>query len=248
MSSNASVKFWAVVPAAGVGRRFGGQCPKQYQSLLGKPVARWSLERILSLSNIERCVVAINPDDTHWPQLALDDSRLQTTLGGAERADSVRLALQALSDCAGDDDWVLVHDIARPCVRPGDIQTLMAELVSHPVGGILAAPMADTVKRVADQNIAATEDRSQLWAAYTPQMFRYGLLRQALTVVRQQGVTPTDEAAAIEALGLSHRVVEGQRDNIKITRAEDLAIAAAILKAQLEELRHSREGGNDESF
>ncbi|MDM3870288.1 2-C-methyl-D-erythritol 4-phosphate cytidylyltransferase [Porticoccus sp. W117] len=231
--SNAQPKYWAVVPAAGVGRRFGGSQPKQYQNLLDKPVARWTLERLLSLPNIEQCVVALGQEDGYWPTLRLDNPRITTTIGGAERADSVRLALQALDGRAGQDDWVLVHDIARPCVRAADIANLMQQLQNHPVGGLLAAPIADTVKRVSgDHQVIATEDRRQLWSALTPQMFRYGILCKALESAGQNGTQPTDEASAIEQLGLDHKLIEGQRDNIKITRGEDLAIAAAILTAQ----------------
>ena len=239
-----SSKYWAVIPAAGVGRRFGGDFPKQYQTLLAKPVARWTLERLLSLPEIEHCVVALSSEDDYWPEQGLSDTRITITHGGAERADSVRFALQALEGKASPNDWVLVHDIARPCVRPKDMKKLMMELASHPVGGILAAPVADTIKRVTDgQTIVDTVDRSQLWAAFTPQMFRYGLLLQALESARQNGVVPTDEAAAIEALGHSHQVVEGQRDNIKITRVEDLAIAAAILKSQSNESQANQAQG-----
>ncbi|UTW46182.1 2-C-methyl-D-erythritol 4-phosphate cytidylyltransferase [bacterium SCSIO 12696] len=231
--SSVHCKYWAVIPAAGVGRRFGGSHPKQYQSLLGKPVACWTLERLLSLPDIEQCVVAIGRDDSYWPTLGLDNPRITTATGGAERADTVRLALQALDGRAAEDDWVLVHDIARPCVRPTDIAKLMQQLSNHPVGGLLAAPMADTVKRVSgDNDVIATEDRRQLWSALTPQMFRYGTLRKALESAALNNIQPTDEASAIEQLGLIHKVIEGQRDNIKITRAEDLAIAAAILLAQ----------------
>ncbi|MGS2724061.1 2-C-methyl-D-erythritol 4-phosphate cytidylyltransferase [Porticoccus sp. GXU_MW_L64] len=234
--NNPTDKLWAVVPAAGAGRRFGGDCPKQYQSLLGKAVARWTLERLLAVEQITSCVVAISPDDQYWPQLGLQQPRITVTDGGAERADSVRLALQCLDGQAADGDWVLVHDIARPCVRVADIHNLLQQLANHPVGGILAAPIADTVKRVAaNGSVVATEDRNQLWRALTPQMFRYGALCKALDNAKQTGFQPTDEASAIEHAGVGHQVVAGQRDNIKITQPEDLAVAAAILTAQMEE-------------
>ena len=233
--------FWAVVPAAGVGRRFGGDpCdankPKQYQALLGKSVAQWTFQRLLSVERIAGCVVALGAEDTYWSEQGVKSPRLSFTTGGAERADTVRLALQSLQGRAHPNDWVLVHDIARPCVRSEDIERLMDELGEHPVGGILAAPMADTVKCVtADRRIEATADRNQLWSALTPQMFRYGLLQQALERALKVGFQPTDEASAVEQLGHQPVVVAGQRDNIKITRREDLAMAEAILQVQLQQ-------------
>ena len=243
---NTTPCYWAVVPAAGVGRRFASDSsgldaapakPKQYQPLLlDQSVAQWTLDRLLSVERISGCVVALAREDGYWHQYGTDDPRITLTTGGAERADSVRLALQSLAGRAVADDWVLVHDIARPCVRVTDIERLMDTLDGHPVGGILAAPVADTVKRVGnDHSIQATEDRSQLWCASTPQMFRYSVLAQALSQAVESGFQPTDEASAVEQLGHKPRVVEGQRDNIKITRREDLAIAGAILKSQQQE-------------
>jgi 2-C-methyl-D-erythritol 4-phosphate cytidylyltransferase len=232
------MRTWVIVPAAGVGRRFGGDTPKQYQLLCGKPVIEHTLERLLQLEDVQ-IVVAVSPDDHRWQPLpAFQNPRIQATFGGDERADSVRLALESIQGDAEQGDWVLVHDVARPCVRVEDIQNLMAQLASHKVGGVLATPVSDTVKRVAHQtgnasyDIAATEDRSQLWAAQTPQMFRYGLLLEGLRQALQQNYQPTDESAAIECLGHTPRVVEGSRDNIKITRLEDIAIAEAIMAYQ----------------
>ena len=228
---------WIIVPAAGVGSRFGGEMPKQYQLLLGKPVIEHTLERLLELQDAQ-IVVAVSQADILWQQIPVFQSpRIQTTLGGDERADSVRMALETLQGRAEQDDWVLVHDVARPCVRVQDIQNLMTTLTSHKVGGILATPISDTVKRIVKQaahqsDIDSTEDRSQLWAAQTPQMFRYGLLLESLQSAVQQQCPPTDESAAIEELGYTPSVVEGSRDNIKITRLEDMAIAEAIMKYQ----------------
>jgi 2-C-methyl-D-erythritol 4-phosphate cytidylyltransferase len=228
---------WVVVPAAGVGNRFGGDRPKQYQQLLGKPVIEHTLERLLELKDAQ-IVVAVSPADTQWPQLSVFQSpRIQTTVGGDERADSVRLALESLQGKAEQNDWVLVHDVARPCVRVQDIKNLLAQLANHKVGGVLATPVSDTLKRVLNQpDIDSTEDRSQLWAAQTPQMFRYGLLLESLQAAVKQQRQPTDESAAIEQLGYKPCVVEGSRDNIKITRLEDMAIAEAIMKYQQEQL------------
>ena len=233
--------IWIVVPAAGVGRRFGGDTPKQHQKLLGKSVIEHTLERLLELKDAQ-IVVAVSPADTQWQQLSVFQSpRIQTTVGGDERADSVRLALETLQGKAKQDDWVLVHDVARPCVRVKDIENLLTQLASHTVGGILATPVSDTVKRVLKRtahqsDIDSTEDRSQLWAAQTPQMFRYALLLESLLTAVKQQHQPTDESAAIEQLGYKPCVVEGSRDNIKITRLEDMAIAEAIMKYQQEQL------------
>ena len=228
---------WVVVPAAGVGRRFGGDTPKQYQQLLGKPVIEHTLERLLELEDAQ-IVVAVSSADTQWQKLSVFQSpRIQTVIGGDERADSVRLALETLQGRAKQDDWVLVHDVARPCVRVQDIKNLLTQLASHTVGGILATPISDTVKRVLKRtahqsDIDSTEDRAQLWAAQTPQMFRYGLLLESLQTAVKQQHQPTDESAAIEQLGYTPSVVEGSRDNIKITQLEDMAIAEAIMKYQ----------------
>jgi 2-C-methyl-D-erythritol 4-phosphate cytidylyltransferase len=227
------MKSWIVVPAAGVGSRFGGDIPKQYCQLLGKAVIEYTLERLLELKNTE-IVVAVSQADILWRQLLVfNNPRIQTTLGGNERSDSVRLALLSLQNKAKQSDWVLVHDVARPCVRVEDIRHLMTTLAHHHVGGVLAAPVSDTVKRVLHfPEIALTEDRSQLWAAQTPQMFRYGMLLDSLQLAAQQQFQPTDESAAIEQLGYTPCIVPGSRDNIKITQPEDLAIAEAVMLYQ----------------
>lgn len=228
---------WIIVPAAGVGHRFGGDIPKQYQQLLGKSVIEHTLERLLQLQDVQ-IVVAVSSEDTLWQSLSVfQNPRIQTTLGGEERADSVRLTLESFQGKAHQDDWVLVHDVARPCVQVQDIQNLIKKLAGHKVGGVLATPVSDTVKRVLhESSIDSTEDRSQLWAAQTPQMFRYGLLLESLQKAVQQQYQPTDESAAIEQLDYTPCVVEGSRDNIKITRLEDMAIAEAIMKYQQEQL------------
>lgn len=224
---------WIVVPAAGTGKRFGSVIPKQYQTLAGQTVIEHTLERLLAV-NAGVIVVAVHPNDSHWSRLSVfEHPRIRTVHGGAERADSVRLALECLSREAHADDWVLVHDVARPCVRVAEIRHLIDSLVDHPVGGLLAVPASDTVKRVEqDGTIVATEDRSTLWLAQTPQMFRYGLLSWSLKTAARQQWQPTDESQAVERLGHRPRVVEGSRDNIKITRREDLAIAEAIMGFQ----------------
>ena len=227
------MKFWFVVPAAGVGKRFGHALPKQYLELAGQRVIEHTLERLLAL-NPAGIAVAINGQDPLWKSLAISRHPLiRTVPGGEERADSVRLALLALASDLAADDWVLVHDVARPCITTGDLSHLIAELRSSEVGGLLAAPVSDTLKRIGNDGCSdGTADRSQFWAAMTPQMFRYGLLLKALRQCQQQQVTPTDEAMAVELLGLRPQLVTGRRDNIKITTREDMAIAETILRWQ----------------
>lgn len=232
------MNHWLIVPAAGVGRRFGGAVPKQYQTLMDRTVAETTLSRLLAVPAITHILVAINPQDFQWHQLPIAHAaRVRTVAGGAERAASVHLALAALANEAAPDDWVLVHDLVRPCVRVADIENLIAELATDPIGGILATPVRDTLKQVfddpaRDNRIQRNVPRDHLWAALTPQMFRYGLLCRALASAAAAGILPTDEAAAIEHLGLHPRVVAGRADNIKITTADDLGIAAAILRQQ----------------
>lgn len=230
------MSLWIIVPAAGVGRRFGGTVPKQYQRLGEATVMEHTLKRLLAIDS-SIILVAVNKEDDRWQQLEIiEHPRIRTVHGGEERVDSVRLALECLHSEAHVDDWVLVHDVARPCVRVSDINKLIDQLIDHDVGGVLATPVSDTVKRVLNgQDIESTEDRSQLWAAQTPQMFRYGLLNWSLKTAKRDQWQPTDEAAAVEKLGYTPQVVEGSRDNIKITRSEDMAIARAIMAYQQEQ-------------
>lgn len=233
------MNHWVIVPAAGVGRRFGSDVPKQYLTLAGKTVAEHTLERLLLLADVAAIVVAINPGDQHWAQLPIAaDPRIRRVVGGNERVDSVRSALESLVGEAATDDWVLVHDVVRPCVRRADVEKLIAAVGADPVGGILATPLRDTIKRVSEEGaqgerrILHTPAREHLWAALTPQMFRYDLLRAALASVAAAGNATTDEAAAVETLGHSPRIVEGRADNIKITGPDDLRMAEAILHQQ----------------
>lgn len=232
--TNTPSRYWIIVPAAGVGARMGAGMPKQYLTLLGKTILEHTLERLLGLPNVTGVLVALSPTDSIWPQLPVSaDPRITRIDGGAERSDSVLNALEALADQAQAQDWVLVHDAARPCITLSAIQNLCAVLVDDPVGGILAVPVSDTIKQVdANHTIVQTLDRTQLWQAQTPQLFRYGLLRASLAGARARGQTITDEASALEANGHPHRVVEGRADNIKITRPEDLALAHTILQQQ----------------
>lgn len=226
------MKPWIIVPAAGIGRRFAAPTPKQYQRVLGKTVLELTLERLLALQPQE-ILVAVNPQDNNWRQLPLVQAEpVQVVQGGATRAESVLAGLLALGGRAGQNDWVLVHDVARPCVRVEDMQCLCESLENHPVGGILAAPLSDTIKRVGDNTVVATVDRASLWAALTPQVFRFGLLKQSLQQGLEQRREITDEASALELAGHTPAIVPGNRDNIKITHNEDLALAEAILRYQ----------------
>ena len=223
---------WAIVPAAGVGRRMGGDIPKQYLPLNGRPVIDHTLERLLGYPSIRQVVIALTPDDQWWPNTAFaNHTGVVRVEGGMERCDSVLNALRRLCEFAADDDWVLVHDAARPCLRSGDIDRLIEQLAEHPVGGILGMPVRDTMKR-ADQSgqISETVCREGLWHAFTPQMFRLGLLRVALSDAIEQGKQVTDEASAMELAGYAPMLVEGHPDNIKITRPEDLVLAEFYLK------------------
>jgi 2-C-methyl-D-erythritol 4-phosphate cytidylyltransferase len=229
------LKHWILMPAAGAGRRCGGAIPKQYQMLAGRPVILHTLERLLG-GGAAGLVVVLAPADIHWPALAPPaDPRLLVATGGAERIDSVRAGLERLAGLAAADDLVLVHDAVRPCVTAEDVAALLAA-ADHPGGAVLGVPVVDTLKRVgADGAVAATEPRTGLWAAQTPQLFRFALLREALAQAARAGGPITDEAAAVEAAGHRPRMVPGRRDNIKITWPGDLELAAAILARQAAE-------------
>ncbi|MBL8427755.1 MAG: 2-C-methyl-D-erythritol 4-phosphate cytidylyltransferase [Azonexus sp.] len=225
-------RHYAIVPAAGSGSRFGAEKPKQYLDLLGRPLIFHTLKALTACPDIERVWVVLAPDDPWWPRYDWSElgAKLETVrCGGATRAESVTNGLQAAAMVAADDDWVLVHDAARPCISAAMLDALFADLAQDPVGGILAVPVADTLKRAdTEQRVAATEPRDGLWQAQTPQMFRYGLLGDALQKCRDV----TDEAGAVEALGLKPKLVRGDATNLKVTYPADLALAAMILRAR----------------
>lgn len=227
-------RFWAVIPAAGSSRRMGAAAvPKQYLQLRGRSVLEWSAAPLLARSDCMGVVVALAADDRHWHTLELSRSpRVATTLGGSERCSSVQQGLQALRGNVRDEDWILVHDAARPCLSGRDLEQLIGAVQDDEVGGLLAAPMSDTLKRAdAAGRVAATVDRTGLWRALTPQMFRYGLLDRALSAAVARGVVVTDEAQAVELAGAQPRLVAGSADNIKITVPEDLRRAEQLLAA-----------------
>lgn len=229
-----AANYWAIVPAAGSGQRFSAELAKQFHSIGDKLVADHTLSRLLSISKINKILVPCDISAEHWQQVsAVEDQRVELIAGGAERVYSVLNGLRALSDSAASDDWVLVHDMARPCITSGDINKLIEQLAGHKVGGILAAPISDTLKKTTSQRaIEKTLDRSDYRGAQTPQMFRYGLLVKALEAMLEEQQVPTDEASAIEYLGEQAIIIEGRRDNIKITHREDLIIAQAIMGYQ----------------
>jgi 2-C-methyl-D-erythritol 4-phosphate cytidylyltransferase len=294
------MRYWLVMPAAGVGRRFGNTKPKQYAPLQGRTVIEWALAPFLADPSCAGVSVSLAADDPYWGEVAERLAKLPGRTpelifagGGVERSHSVRKGLAALGTRAAADDWVLVHDAARPCLSPSDLQHLLDRLRSHPLGGLLATPAADTLKRAstepgtsadsrasatprssaerrkrtyirtephsatesrtndqpgpgaqprpsaeplaipnADPEVAQTIDRAGLWRALTPQMFRYELLCDALDRAIANGRLPTDEAQALEWVGEHPVLVQGSAANIKITSADDLVLAAALLNAR----------------
>jgi 2-C-methyl-D-erythritol 4-phosphate cytidylyltransferase len=244
--SHRPMRYWLVMPAAGVGRRFGTATPKQYAALHGRTVIEWALYPFLVDPSCAGAMVVLATDDPFWPVIGdrldkLPGRKADVLLaqGGAERCHTVRNGLAALRDVAERDDWVLVHDAARPCLASEDLQSLLDRLGSHPVGGLLATPAADTLKRAAAKNevsglsdVEQTVDRSALWRALTPQMFRYEMLCDALDRALATSRVPTDEAQAVEWTGQRPVLVPGSAANIKITSADDLVLAGALLSAR----------------
>ncbi|WP_133717241.1 2-C-methyl-D-erythritol 4-phosphate cytidylyltransferase [Methylocaldum gracile] len=226
-------RFWAIVPAAGVGKRMGADVPKQYLQVLGKPVLQHTLERLLAIDALAGVVVALGSEDGYWSDLpCATHPKIRVAPGGKERADSVLSALMSLENVAEPDDWVLVHDAARLCITISDVQKLIGRLRNDEVGGILALPVTDTLKGAEAGEIVETIDRSRIWRALTPQMFRFRMLKHALIDAAERKLIVTDEASALELRGLRPKIVEGRPDNIKITRPEDLPLAAFYLERQ----------------
>lgn len=229
---DAKDRFFAVIPAAGTGSRMAAATPKQYLPLAGRAVLGWSVGALLAAPWIERVLVVVAPGDARAAEVLAQHSRSAGTrlrleaVGGTTRRDSVLAGLEQLAAEAPPHAWVLVHDAARPGLRTAMLERLRDALQADPVGGLLALPMADTLKRAdAQQRVLRTEAREGLWQAQTPQMFRLGPLLAALRAHPQV----TDEAAAIEAEGLAPRLVEGERRNFKVTAPEDLELMSALL-------------------
>ena len=222
---------WAVVPAAGRGTRFGGDVPKQYLEVAGETLLAHSLRALLAHPAVEGAVVVLAADDTLWPGWNMfADKPILACIGGDARADSVLAGLAALPDSVRADDFVLVHDAARPNLGLGDLEQLLERGRNDPVGAILAAPVRDTLKLAGDDGgIDGTQPRERLWRALTPQLFRRLQLTRALEAARRDGLTVTDESMAMEQQGLRPLLVEGSDDNFKITTPADLARFAFIL-------------------
>jgi 2-C-methyl-D-erythritol 4-phosphate cytidylyltransferase len=216
---------WAVVPAAGRGSRFGAGLPKQYLDIAGRPLIAYTLDALLSHPSVSGVMVVLAEDDHHWRGVELPgDKPVNICVGGAERADSVLAGLNALPDSVRADEFVLVHDAARPNLSHMDLDRLLHIGTNDPVGAILAAPVRDTLKRAGDDGgIDGTEPRERLWRALTPQLFRRMQLSRALDAARAAGATITDESMAMERQGLRPLLIEGNEDNFKVTTPADLA-------------------------
>jgi len=230
-----TARIWAVLPAAGRGTRFGGEVPKQYLEAAGKPLIAHALDALLSHRRIEGAMVALAADDARWPGwTSLHGKPVLRCVGGGERADSVLAALHALPDDIDEDALILVHDAARPNLRAVDLDRLIETATAHADGAILGAPVRDTLKRAdADARIVATEPRSALWRAFTPQAFRRGALTAALERARADGVVVTDEAMAMERMGTHPALVEGREDNLKVTTPADLRLMELLFQSEL---------------
>ena len=231
--SQAAPRLWAVIPAAGRGERFGGGLPKQYARLRGRSLIEWSLAPFLARNDLAGIVVALAADDREWARCRPADPRLIEAPGGEERAGSVENALTLITRRGGaGEDLVLVHDAARPCLHPEDLEGLLASGRASSDGALLAVPVEDTLKQSEDGRCVRTVDRRRIWRAMTPQLFRLGALRRALDGARVDGVRVTDEASAVEHQGGRPLLVEGRTDNLKVTRPADLALAEAVLEAR----------------
>lgn len=224
-------KLWAVIPAAGSGRRMGSTIPKQYLALADSCVLDITLQAVLGEPAVDGVFVALASDDDHFAGCQ-HASAVVAIAGGSDRARSVLNVLDYLIDRFSPEDWVLVHDAARPCVRADKLRQLVDTASQRNCGAILATPVVNTLKHVEHQRVATTVDRSHLWQAHTPQIFRLGELHHAIQQGLQQNLDITDEASAMEYIGKPPLIVSDSRDNIKITEADDLALAACILAAQ----------------
>ena len=226
--------YFAIIPAAGIGHRMGASIPKQYLPLAGKTIIEHTLYCLLNSDRIRAVIIVLNQNDNFWPRLNFGHTKLMTAMGGKERCHSVLNGLHALTGLANANDWVLVHDAVRPCLQPSEINYFIQTIADDPIGGLLGIPAQDTIKQVDNnQCVIKTLDRSQLWQAQTPQMFRYAKLQASLEAAIKSNQLPTDEAAAIELTGANLRLVEGQKSNIKITLKEDLTLAECILASKL---------------
>ncbi len=225
-----AARLVGLIPAAGQGARLGREAPKQYSDLHGQPMLAHAARALLADPRVELAFVVLAPGDARWAEhdwSAFGERLAPLWCGGASRRDSVLNGLVAMANVVDPEDWVLVHDAARPCLAAADLARLIAAVLADGSGGILAVPLADTLKRAdAEGRIAATEPRAELWLAQTPQMFRHGTLLRALGAA----AAATDEASAVEALGMRPRLVPGSVRNLKVTHADDVEIAAQLLR------------------
>ena len=226
-------QFIALIPAAGVGSRIGSTQPKQYLTLAGRPMIYHAIQVLYNSKRITHIVIVLSPDDNTWSQYnwtKFSDKLVILKCGGATRADTVLNGLKTIlaNFPVNENDWILVHDAARPCLKSKSLEKLMDELVDDKTGGLLAIPVADTLKH-SDNNFRSigTASRENLWQAQTPQMFHYALLMNALSKISSTAIT--DDASAVEALGLHPKLVIGDSSNLKVTYPEDLALAELIL-------------------
>ncbi len=231
---------WAIVPAAGIGKRMQSDTPKQYLPLNNRPVIEHTINALLQNENIAGLVIALQADDAYWSDINISSQKpVLRTSGGKERADSVLNAIDELfkyDQFNADSDWVMVHDAVRPCLRQLDIDTLVAEVGEDNNGGLLALPVRDTMKRQKSSDSAAavdkTVERENLWHALTPQYFPAIALKNALHKAQLDKLTITDDSSAMELAGFSPKLVQGHEDNIKITRPDDLRLASLYLQSQ----------------
>ena len=224
--------FWAVIPAAGVGRRMGAERPKQYLEVAGKTILEHTISIFLENDKITGVVVSLSKDDPFWPTLSFSSQKpIMRADGGAQRSDSVLNALALLRQQAAPKDWVLVHDAARPCLSQDDLNKLISEGVESASGALLASPCRDTMKMSGSNRcVENTIDRATLWHALTPQMFPLETLVSALESTKHDGIEVTDDCMAMERMGFQPLLVEGSAENIKVTRPEDLGIAETVIE------------------
>jgi len=230
-----SNKYWVVIPAAGIGKRMGDDIPKQYISVCGKTVIEHTIDNFIDRNEIENICISISEADNYWPTLPISkNEKIITTVGGNERYESVYNGLRAIQDKATENDWVLVHDAVRPCLKKSIIDRLITDISSHDVGGILALPCSETMKRVNNSNeVEETINRQTAWRAQTPQMFKYKKLLLAIEKVINEDIFITDEAMAMELSNHKPVVILGDENNIKITHKTDLKYLELFLEETL---------------
>lgn len=224
-------KCWAIIPAAGIGQRMASSVPKQYLNVGGKTILEHAALPLLDNAHIKHVVFSLHADDDQFSQLVFQDSnqKIRKVIGGETRAHSVLNALESIKNEIKPNDYVLVHDAARPCLSGADLTKLIDTCLQHEVGGILAARATDTIKQVQQHEISCTLDRDNIWRAFTPQMFKFKILYDAIKQAIQNDITITDEASAVEYMNFHPCIVEGSSRNIKVTRPDDIAIAEMYL-------------------